>query len=96
MMVNKIQFMMSISWHIKFGTGESLSNVKVPTLSGYMKCIHQLYMQWGFRVTEVLMDGQFEPLHGDLAELGIYLNVVSANEHVPEIEHFICTVKECA
>ena len=42
------------------------------------------------------MDGQFEPLHRDLAELGIYLNVVSANEHVPEIEHFIRTVKECA
>ena len=96
MMVNKIQFMMSISWHIKFGTGESLSNVKVPTLSGCMKHIHQLYMQQGFRVTEVLMDGQFEPLHGDLAKLGIYLNVVSANEHVPEIEHFIRTVKECA
>ena len=96
MMVNKIQFMMSISWHIKFGTGESLLNVKVPTLSGCMKHIHQLYMQRGFRVTEVLMDGQFEPLHGDLAKLGIYLNVVSANEHVPEIEHFIRTVKECA
>jgi hypothetical protein len=40
------------------------------------------------------MDGQFEPLRGDLAEMGIMLNTTSNNEHVPDIECYICTVKE--
>lgn len=42
-----------------------------------------------------LMDGQFEPLCGDLAALGsILLNTTSNNKHVPKIEQYICTVKE--
>ena len=40
------------------------------------------------------MDGQFEPLRGNLAELGIILNTASNDEHVPEIERQIQTVKE--
>ena len=40
------------------------------------------------------MDGQFEPLRGNLAELGIVLNTASNDEHVPEIERQIRTVKE--
>ena len=40
------------------------------------------------------MDGQFEPLRGNLAELSILLNTASNDEHVPEIERQIRTVKE--
>ena len=40
------------------------------------------------------MDGQFEPLRRDLAEMGIQLNTFSNDEHVPEIEHQIRTLKE--
>ena len=40
------------------------------------------------------MDGQFEPLLGDLAEMGLQLNTVSNDEHVPEIERQIRTLKE--
>ena len=40
------------------------------------------------------MDGQFEPLRGNLAELGIILNTTLNDEHVPEIEQEIRTVKE--
>ena len=50
--------------------------------------------QRGFRPIYTLMDGQFEPLHGDLAEMGIQLNTVSNDEHVPEIECQIQTLKE--
>ena len=39
------------------------------------------------------MDGQFEPLHRDLAEMGIQLHIVSNDEHVPEIKHQIRTLK---
>ena len=40
------------------------------------------------------MDGQFEPLRADLAELGILLNTASNDEHVLEIERQIHTVNE--
>ena len=40
------------------------------------------------------MDGQFEPLRGNLAELGIVLNTASNDEHVPEIERQIRTEKQ--
>jgi hypothetical protein len=40
------------------------------------------------------MDGQFEPLRGDLSEMQILLNVVSKAEHVPEIERSNRTIKE--
>jgi hypothetical protein len=42
----------------------------------------------------MLMDGQFEPIRGDLADMQITLNTVLAGKHVPEIERYICTVKE--
>jgi hypothetical protein len=40
----------------------------------------------GFIVTNLLLDGQFKPLCGNLADLGIALNSVSRDERVPEIE----------
>jgi hypothetical protein len=43
-------------------------------------------MKRGFRIVDLLMDGQFEPIRGDLAELQITLNTVASGEHVPEIE----------
>jgi hypothetical protein len=42
----------------------------------------------------MLMDGQFQPLHAAMADLQIILNMVSNDEHVPEIERRIRTVKE--
>jgi hypothetical protein len=40
------------------------------------------------------MDGQFEPICMGLSELGIQLNTVSRDEHVPEVERYIRTLKE--
>eukprot|EP00978_Attheya_sp_CCMP212_P001005 scaffold2069_cov43-Attheya_sp.AAC.3 len=42
----------------------------------------------------MLMDGQFDHLRADLADMQIELNTVSENEHVPEIERHIQTNKE--
>ena len=39
------------------------------------------------------MDGEFVPLRGGLAELGLRLNETSRDEHVGDIEQYICTVK---
>ena len=42
------------------------------------------------------MDGEFEPLRGHLADMQISLNTVSRDEHVPEVERRIRTVKDRA
>jgi hypothetical protein len=39
-------------------------------------------------------DGQFEPLRGDLADLGVTLNKCSREDHVPVAERRIRTLKE--
>ena len=92
--VNKLPFIATISRYIRFGTVEFLRNQKSTTLTEHVKQVNRLYRQRGFRPIYALMDGQFEPLRGDLAEMGIQLNTVSNDEHVPEIERQIRTLKE--
>ena len=92
--INKLPFIATISRNIRFGTVEFVHNQKATTLTEHIKQVNRLYRQRGFRPIYALMDGQFEPLRGDLAEMGIQLNTVSNDEHVPEIEHQIRTLKE--
>ena len=53
-----------------------------------------LYRKAGFKVTTALMDGEFVPLRGGLAEIGVALNETSRDEHVGDIERYIRTIKE--
>jgi hypothetical protein len=98
MFVNKLPFFVTISRHIKFSTAEFLPNQKTVSLVGAIKRLHQIYAKRGFQLTILLMDGQFnkDNLDGEIAQLGITLNTVSADEHVPEIERHIRTIKERA
>ena len=92
--VNKLPFIATISRYICFGTVEFLHNQKSTTLTEHIKQINRLYRQQGFHPIYALMDGQFEPQCRDLAEMGIQLNTVSNDEHVPKIEQQIRTLKE--
>jgi len=53
-----------------------------------------MHTKGGFSVTFILADNQFECTREGLASYGIQLNIASANEHVPEIERCILTVKD--
>jgi hypothetical protein len=53
-----------------------------------------VYARRGLIVTHALMDGQFKCLRNDIYDIGIDLNIVGANEHVPEAERYIRTLKE--
>jgi hypothetical protein len=46
------------------------------------------------RVKECHGDGEFGPLRAALADPQAHLNVTAENEHVPEVERYICTIKE--
>jgi hypothetical protein len=56
--------------------------------------MQNVYVKRGFLIKIVEVDGQFEPLQGALAEMGITLNKCSREEHVPVAERRICTLKE--
>jgi hypothetical protein len=56
----------------------------------------QYYLQRGFHITPVHADGEFAPLKTLIEAMpgGPMANLVSAHEHVPEIERRIWVVKE--
>ena len=83
-----------MSSHIRFGTVEALANWRQATLMSGLKAVTQLYWRAGFRVTQALMDGKFEPMRGELAGIGVELNTTARDEHVGDIERFIQTIKE--
>ena len=94
MYVNKVPLLVTLSRNIKFGTLEAVADQKEATLLKCIKWVVTLYRKAGFRVTITLMDGEFIPLRGGLAELGLRLNETSRDEHVGDIEQYIHTVKD--
>ena len=94
MYVNKVPLLVTLSRNIKFGTMEAVTDRKETTLLSSIKGVISLYKKAGFKVTVALMDGEFVPLRGGLAELGIRLNETSRDEHVGDVERYIRTVKE--
>jgi len=64
------------------------------TLMISIQQIKWAYHTRGFRVTTILADGGFECIRNSLADMCISLNMVSRNEHVPEVQRYIRTIKE--
>ena len=96
MFVNKLPFFVTISRNIRFSTSEFLLNQKTDTIFKAITHVHLTYKKRGFKVETLMMDGQFDKdgLNGDVAGLGTNLNAVARNEHVPEIERNIRTIKD--
>jgi hypothetical protein len=63
-----------------------LQNQKSKTTLAAIKQVKSIYMKRGFKLNHMLMDGQFEPLQADLANMAITLNTMSNDKHVPEIK----------
>ena len=94
MYVNRVPLLVTLSRNIKVGMVEAVKDRKEATLLKGIATVTTLYQKARFKVTTALMDGEFVPLHGGLAEIGVTLNETSRDEHVGDIEHYICTVKE--
>ena len=94
--MNKIPFFLTYSRKICFTSVNHLADRKVKTILQAFNEIHQLYLNRGFRITDVLVDGEFAPLQALIHEIpgGTRVNLTSANEHVPDIERRIRVVKE--
>jgi hypothetical protein len=94
MNVNGIPFLMTISWHIKFGSAGKLDTLENKTIISHFRVVMNMDRSRGFRVTIILADNQFESMIGDLADLGAIINVVSHDEQVPKVEQYNRTIKE--
>ena len=94
MFVNKIAFFVTVSRNIRFGTTERILTRHAEVAAKALLNVLLFYRQRGFRVKECYGDGEFEALRGDLAEAGAQLNITAENEHVPEVERYIRTLKE--
>ena len=54
----------------------------------------KLYVVGGFQINSIHMDGQFEGIQDKLTGQGPWINIASRDEHILEVESYICTVKE--
>jgi hypothetical protein len=92
MFVNKIPFLLTISRKLHIGTGENLANRQVPNVANSLRKVLQLYHRRGFRITTNLADPEFEALQAVFPT--IPFNLCAQDEHVPEIERYVRTVKD--
>ena len=90
MFVNKIPFLVTISHGMKFGTVEALNNQQITTVADKLKTVINLYSHHGFSVDVITADQEFEPLRPWYP----MLNCAGVDEHVPEVEQYIHTVKD--
>ena len=86
MYVNKIPFFTTIIRHVIFTIVEAIQRRKKAQLVECIKNVVAIYTPRGFKVENVLLDGEFVPLSTDLLNMGIAANFATRNEHVPRIE----------
>ena len=60
--VNKIAFMITLSRKIWFTTVEHLAHRKSQDIFRAFKIVFKIYLQRGFRVTDINVDGEFAPI----------------------------------
>ena len=74
------------SHDIKFNTVEMLGSQTNKVFLASIKQVLKIYNAQGFKVDTILADGQFEPICGEITNLGICLNTTSQDKHVLEVE----------
>ena len=82
MFINGIRFINTIRRHVNVITAEHIANAEASTLKEFIRQVKQVYMQRGFKIANILMDGKFACTRGNLAELQINLNICSNDKHV--------------
>ena len=80
-----IPFFTSISKNINYGTINAPHNMKLSTMDDCIDKILRSYGVCGFHITAIHVDIQFK-LIKDRNRFDLVTNIVSREEHVPEIE----------
>jgi hypothetical protein len=74
------------------GTVEFISDRQTKTIAAALKRVIGIYKQQGFRVATIEADPEFRPLEAEVRNMEF--NLCAQNEHVPDIERYIRTVKD--
>jgi hypothetical protein len=90
MYVNKLPFLITYSHSLCFGTVELLENRQIPTIRKKLQSAFNLYHHRGFIITKLYADPEFEAI----CPWFPCLDTCGANDHIPDIELFIRTVKD--
>jgi len=94
MYVNEIPFLVTISRDLQFGSAQAMGDETYKSIYVALSKLIKLYTHYGFKVSYILGDGQFEHLDPSKIAPGVTVNVVTKGEHVPEVERYIRTLKE--
>jgi hypothetical protein len=78
MKVNGVLFFMSIAR--KFGMAKFVESHHAKVLLKAVTHLQNIYAKGGFRIITILMDGEFESLRPELANLGMALNTASQDK----------------
>jgi hypothetical protein len=90
MYINKIPFLITYSRSLRFATVEFLDNCQTPTIRKKLQSVFNLYHHRGFTIARLFADPEFEALHPWFP----CLDTCGANDHIPDIECFIRTLKD--
>ena len=88
MFINFIPFTITISWLIQMGKVKNIPSAKYTYTLKAINAVAQLYTKRGFKTT-VLVEGNFEPLRGELSSMGIEMDIVSARKYALKVEIYI-------
>ena len=88
--INNMAFLLSTSRGLNFMTVESLPNRQIKTIKEKVCTICTLYQGHRFVVHSIYADSEFEPLRPDFP----FINTSDADDHQPDIEQAIRTVKD--
>ncbi len=108
----RVDILITVSRNIIFITATILLNRKKNTILGAIQQVIKIYKEKGHGVKDlefvteesrrdqsvhtILVDSKFQVLQSEIKEMGISVNVVTKNEHVPEVEHQNQVIKEQA
>jgi hypothetical protein len=90
MYINKLPFLITYSQSLHFATVEFLDNRQTATICKKLQSVFNLYHHRGITITKLFTDPEFEALHPWFP----CLDTCRANDHIPDIECFIRTVKD--
>jgi hypothetical protein len=90
--VNGSPYFHTISQWIKFRTVTPIENRSKKTLLMEAQAVINMYQARGFNITRLEADQEFSCIVNDV--LPIDLNIADADDHVPEVERVIRTIKE--
>ena len=93
--VDGLTFVATVSRSLHFLTVEHIASRAIKNVLTCIKRVNNIYKARGFKVQMTHADEEFTSMRDPLLELdGIGLNIAATNEHVPEIERAIRTIKE--